>query len=153
MITTFTNFERHRNINRFNPNSKFVLTGNRIDGRLNFDHEIFPDFKAVKAKLPKIIAELEYAGEWDVALYQVPYDFRFRKIWDYYRKPNRGICIFNYSYMAAQEHMVVNISEDKISFNGLSTYWGIENGNKRIEGFEVYESVYTVTLRQRLGVN
>lgn len=148
MIATCTTFERHQNINRFNPKSKFVLIGNAIDGRLDFNHEIFSDFKAVQYRLPEIIAGLSYVGEWDVALYQVPDDFRFRKIWGYYYKPNRGICIFNYSYMAAQEKMVVTVLDNKIMFNGISVYWGIEENNKRLDGFEVYESIYTVAMRE-----
>src|SRR5690606_20210331 len=134
-------------INRFNPKSKFVLIGNVIDGRLDFNHEVFSDFKAVKEKLPQIISGLSYAGEWDVALYQVPDNFRFSKIWGYYRKPNRGICIFNYSYMAAHKEMVVTVSDDKILINGISAFWGIEEDNKRKDGFAVYESVYTVGLK------
>ena len=149
MIDTKTSFEQHSKINRFDPDSKFLLIGNAIDGRVSFDHEVFENFEALRRKLPNIIAELKYQGEWDVALYQVPDDFRFRKIWGYYRKPNRGICIFNYSYMAAQERMVVKVTENEILFNGISVFNGIEKGSKLLEGFQVFESIYSVQLKRR----
>lgn len=48
--------------------------------------------------------------------------------------------------MAAQQEMVVTITENKISINGISTYWGIEEGNELLDGFQVFESVYTIEL-------
>jgi len=47
--------------------------------------------------------------------------------------------------------MVVVVTDDKITINGISAFWGIEENNKRMDGFAVYESVYTVGLKKSVS--
>lgn len=84
---------------KIDKHSKFILIGNNIDGRVQFDFCEFANFKEVKEKLPKILYDIEAWGEWNLSLYQVPENYKIRRKYGYYKYPNRGKHIYAHTYM------------------------------------------------------
>lgn len=85
---------------RINPNSKFILIGNTIDGFLDFKFQEFENFEDVKKMLFCTLKDINAAGEWEICLYQVSDDYKIRYKYDRnFRVPRRGKLIYKYSYM------------------------------------------------------
>ncbi|MEQ8584070.1 MAG: hypothetical protein RIC30_15150 [Marinoscillum sp.] len=62
--------------------------------------ESYRSWDEVIKRLPKWITELNYEGEWNMELYQVPsLDVKIRTIWEYYEVPRYGKKIATFSYM------------------------------------------------------
>jgi len=93
------NFDEKTVTRTINPESRFVLIGNKIDGSINFNIHIFKNFSEVKENLESILLGIEGNGEWDVILYQIKENFKINYQYGYYRVPNYGKKIFTYSYM------------------------------------------------------
>jgi hypothetical protein len=147
MIRYYHNHTKRR-FSKFDRFSKFLLAGNNIDGRVNVWTEVFQNFEEVKIRLPEIYANLEYEGEWDTSLYQVPDEFRIHHRWGYYKYPNRGRLVFNYSYMDVGDNIELSISNSIIHFSGLSrTFEEARNSqNDEIHKFVIYEEYMTIEL-------
>jgi hypothetical protein len=106
----------------FNKFSKFVLIGNDIDGFVNVDIIEFENFDSVKSYLPNIIKNLNYAGEWDLKLYQIDTQLKIKLLYEYYRVPSKGKLILALSYMNMSEFNEITITDGLIhlySYSGL----------------------------------
>lgn len=84
-MINFNQFRKIKKFNQFDRFSKFLLIGNNIDGFVRFGIQEFENFEEVKKKLPKIIEELKYEGEWKLSLYQVADNYRISYQYEYYR--------------------------------------------------------------------
>jgi len=91
--------------------SKFVLIGNNIDGFVDVGLREFENFEDVKSRLPNIIKNLNYAGEWDLKLYQIPDQLKIKRLYGYYKVPLRGKLILEFSYMNVDKNIDVFITD------------------------------------------
>lgn len=106
-----------------NPNAKFILIGNNIDGFVSFDFKEFKNFDEVKENLFDILHNIYCVGEWNISLYQVEEGYKIRKKYGYYKIPNRGKMIYCYSYMDSRVSQI-NFSQDNmVIFNTFMDYW------------------------------
>jgi len=94
----------------YNPFSRFVLIGNNIDGFVNVGIIEFENFEVLKTRLPNIIKNLNFAGEWDLKLYQIPDQLQIKQLYGYYKVPKIGKLILEYSYMNADQKIEVLIN-------------------------------------------
>jgi hypothetical protein len=94
--------------------SKFVLIGNNIDGFVDVGIQEFENFEDLKFRLPNIIENIGFAGEWDLKLYQIPDQLKIKRLYGYYKVPLRGRLIFELSYMNADKNIEVFITEGMI---------------------------------------
>ena len=98
----------------YNPFSRFVLIGNNIDGFVNVGIIEFENFEVLKTRLPNIIKNLNFAGEWDLKLYQIPDQLQIKQLYGYYKVPTIGKLILEYSYMNADQKIEVLINNGLI---------------------------------------
>ncbi len=101
--------------------SKFVLIGNNIDGFVDVGLREFENFEDVKTRLPNIIKNLNYAGEWDLKLYQIPDQLKIKRLYGYYRIPLKGKLILELSYMNVDVNIEVFINDGMIHINTYSS--------------------------------
>jgi hypothetical protein len=100
--------------------SKFILIGHKIDGRLNFQFQEFSCYEYAMLEIPKIFNDLHFAGEWDMQFYQVPNNYKLKKLWGYYEVPVKGKLIFEFSYMMASDSIEVTMNHNFIHFSCIS---------------------------------
>ena len=136
-------------VNKFNRFSKFLLIGNKIDGYVDFDIKEFENFEDVKLQLPEIIRHLDFAGEWSLRLYQVPYSYSINKLYGYYRVPSKSILIFDFDYMLAGQENELIISNKILHFTikckVINENW---DDKKDHWDFELYEEYLTIMLNE-----
>lgn len=120
-----------------NPNAKFILLGNRIDGYLSFNFQEFKDFNEVKEKLFDILYGIECGGEWDISLYQVREDYKIKYKYGYYKVPDKGKKIYSHSYMDHAVSQITFTENSMIIYGTYMDYW--ENWIIEGEEFENYE--------------
>lgn len=106
-----------RTYNRF---SKFILIGHKIDGRLSFKFQEFACYEYAMLEVPKILNDINFAGEWDIQFYQVPDDYKLKTLWGYYEVPVKGKLIFEFSYMTAAQFIDVTMNHNFIHFSCIS---------------------------------
>jgi hypothetical protein len=128
-------FYRKTQFNRLIPQSKFVLVGNYIDGKVNVGITEFESFEKVKNQLPDIIENLKFEGEWALELYQVPVQYKIHHQYGYYRIPKPGKRIFKYSYMEAGDINKVLISDVLIHFESTSHLYNGNTDNDKYQEF------------------
>ena len=135
--------------------SKFVLIGNDIDGFVNVNIVEFSNFEEVKSKLPKVLMNLRYEGEWNLSLYQIPDNFKVKNLYGRYRVPFRGKLILDLSYMNIQKHVVTSLTDAMIHIYSHSDVY-MDNRDdvtgQMIDG-TVYEEYITVMLNPEIRKN
>jgi hypothetical protein len=105
------------------PNAKFILIGNRIDGFLDFDFQEFKNFDEVKVKLFDILCNIKCAGEWNTSLYQVKDNYKIKHLYGYYMVPNRGKLIYSHTYMDETIKQITYSDNTMIVFGTYIDYW------------------------------
>lgn len=150
-MINFNQFRKIKKFNQFDRFSKFLLIGNNIDGFVRFGIQEFENFEEVKKKLPKIIEELKYEGEWKLSLYQVADNYRISYQYEYYRVPNRGKMVFELSYMNTGIINKVFVCETLIHFSCISkeVFKGYDNNIEPID-VEIYEDFYSILLFEKI---
>jgi hypothetical protein len=144
IITSVFKEVKYKSFNRF---SKFVLIGNNIDGFVNIKLVEFKNFEEVKKKLPSIINALNFEGEWNLSLYQIPDNLIIKHLYGYYIAPKRGKLILELTYMNVCKNIEIFITDAIIH---VSSTTGIimrnyENNNEITEG-QLFEEYITVLL-------
>jgi hypothetical protein len=151
-MDTITHFISNQisHFNGFDRFSKFILIGNQIDGFLNFDMELFDSFSEVKEWLPNIIDQLKEGGEWALELYQVPADFRIRRLYGYYRVPTKGKKVFKVNYMNLGNLVRTFVGNGVIHFESQLVAEEIDNYSKPpTRTWWVFENNYTIHLHEK----
>jgi hypothetical protein len=87
--------KKFRGFDRF---SKFILIGNNIDGWVDIDIIKFDSFQEVIENLPPLLENFTCDGEWNLAFYQVPEDYKILQKYGYYNYPSKGKVIFQLTY-------------------------------------------------------
>ena len=75
------------------------MIGNNIDGFVDIDVIEFQNFKDLKSRLPKLLYNIECAGEWNIRLYQITKPYKIIKKYGYFKTPSHGKFILEHSYM------------------------------------------------------
>lgn len=110
----------HRTISE---QGRFVLVPVEIDGSINMKPYTFVNYKDLQNRLPSLLMTFEARGEWEVLLYHVPNDFKWR--WDrnlmcYF--PNKGKKVLKYSYMDLPiDSMVIHTDSIHLNYKLLET--------------------------------
>ncbi len=135
----------------FNRFSKFILLGNNIDGFVSVDFQEFDNFQLVIEQLPDIVKNLDYRGEWDLRLFQVPKDYTIDILYGYYKVPSKGTMIFELTYMMVGDENSVILSNSLVQFICKSfdarEKW---DEDEHLE-FEIMEEHYTFFLKERIN--
>lgn len=133
----------------FNRYSKFILIGNIIDGYLSFGKEVLNSYAEVKEWLPQIITGIEGGGEWALELYQIPDDYKIRKLYGYYEVPLRGKKVFKLSYMNFGSLGRCFVGNSVIHFESQTIYQETNNyPTLPITTYRVYEENYSIHLHE-----
>lgn len=152
-MDTITHFINNQisHFNGFDRFSKFILIGNQIDGFLNFDKEEFDSFAEVKEWLPNIIDQLKEGGEWAIELYQVPPDFKIRRLYGYYEVPSKGKRVFKVNYMNLCNLVRTFVGNGIIHFESQSVVEEIDYYSKPpLTTYLVFEENYTIHLHEKV---
>ena len=113
-ITHLISNEVHH-VKGFNRFHQFFLIVKEIDGGVNATNQRFANFDEVKIKLPEIIENLEFFGEWSLSLIQFPQE-TIDAISLKRELPEKGIKIFELSYMNFAPYSRVFLSNSLIHF-------------------------------------
>jgi len=134
----------------FNKLSKFVLLGNNIDGYVTVKFVEFNDFEDVKSRLPKIIEEISFAGEWNLSLYQVADNYAIKLLYGYYKVPNKGKLIFELDYNFVGEQIKLFINDAVIHFHFVTDCISLTETDESEEwNVDVYENYLTILLFEK----
>lgn len=140
-------FNRVRNFNKFRPESKFLVIGNDIDGKVNVGIKEFTSFEELKIKLPEIIKKLKFEGEWVIELYQIPDNYQIIKQYGYYKVPKPAKKVLKINYMDVEEANEILISDALIHFKSRSNYFEDLNREGRTIQ-KIHKNFITVHLNQ-----
>ena len=102
----------HKTIDK---DSRFVLIGNKIDGFVDVGIVEFKNFNEVKSVLPQIIKTIEFGGEWDLKLYEIPKVLKIKKLYGYYKVPFNGKLVFTLDYMCMDQNIDFFINDALIN--------------------------------------
>lgn len=114
-ITHLISNEVHH-VNGFNRFHQFFLIVEKIDGGVSAKNQRFANFEEVKIKLPEIIENLEFFGEWSLSLIQFPQGTNQEAYSLKNELPENGIKIFELSYMNFDPYSRVFLSNSLIHF-------------------------------------
>lgn len=115
---------------KINPNAKFIMIGNNIDGNVDFDFCEFQNFEQLKLNLLNYLQNLKACGEWRIELYQVTKPYTIKRRYGYYKYPSRGKLIFTHSYMDCPIKEIIFQNKQIIfigSFIEVEENWHYEN--------------------------
>lgn len=145
MVTLYsTKVLKYKSFNRF---SRFVLIGNNIDGFVDVNIVEFEHFDDVKSRLPDLVKNMDYAGEWDLKLYQIDGILEIKRLYDYYRIPRKGKLILELSYMNIGGKTEVFITDAVIHFRSFSEFYISDEKEDEIEvNLDIYEDFLTILL-------
>lgn len=122
---------------KIDPSAKYILIGNNIDGFVDFKFFEFDNFESVKEKLFDILTNIECAGEWDIKLYQVAPNYKIKRLYGYYKVPQKGKLIFTHSYMNSPIRQITFGKTNVIIIGADIDY--CENWHDESKDFENYD--------------
>lgn len=152
-MSTFTHliYDELHHIIGFNRFNQFHLVSESIDGGVSAKSQWFANFEEVKIKLPEIIENLEFFGEWSLSLIQLPFGFIQKATSMKNELPEKGIKIFELSYMNFSPYSRVIITNSLIHF-----YSELLEGKEDWEqtdpsiNFETTETNITILLNEEI---
>lgn len=115
---------------KIDTNKKFIIIGNNIDGLVNFNFQEYESFKQLTCSLENVLKSIKGIDEWDINIYQVPFNYKIIHRYGYYKLPNPGKHILRHSYM--NEPIVkVFIEKDYLVFIGINYHESLRSFNNQ----------------------